>query len=70
MKILRPLKAIKAKCLDCMGQQRNEVKLCPSEDCPLYFYRSGKGPSKRILTDEQRKEIGIRLHKPKEIEVV
>lgn len=35
-------KAIRAKCLDCCGGQRNEVKLCPVTTCPLWIYRLGK----------------------------
>ena len=35
-------KAIRAKCLDCCGGQRNEVKLCPVTNCPLWIYRLGK----------------------------
>lgn len=45
MKILRPLKAIRAKCLDCCGGSANEVKLCEIEDCPLFPYRFGKRPA-------------------------
>lgn len=40
MKKLTPMRAIQAKCLDCMCGNRNEVKLCPSDNCPLYNYRS------------------------------
>jgi len=39
---ISPLKAIGKKCLDCMCFQKNEVKLCPIKDCPLYPYRFGK----------------------------
>lgn len=39
-----PLKAIRAKCLDCMSGSAHEVRLCPSSDCPLYAYRLGKRP--------------------------
>lgn len=35
-------KAIRFKCLDCCGYQSNEVRLCTSEDCPLWRYRMGK----------------------------
>jgi len=31
--------AIKAFCLECMGWQRNEVKNCCSNECPLHPYR-------------------------------
>ena len=42
--MLTPIKAIRAKCLDCCCGQSNEVKLCPCTDCPLYPYRFGKNP--------------------------
>lgn len=29
MKVLTPIKAIRAKCLDCCCQQQIEVRLCP-----------------------------------------
>ena len=43
-KILTPIKSIRAKCLDCCCGQKQEVKLCPSKDCPLYPYRLGHRP--------------------------
>lgn len=43
---MTPLKAIRAKCLDCMCEQPSEVRLCPCEDCPLYPYRMGHNPSR------------------------
>ena len=62
-KILTPIKAIRAKCLDCMCGQMNEVKMCPSEDCSLYPYRMGHSPKRREYTEEQRAEMGARLAK-------
>lgn len=47
MKILSPLKAIRAKCLDCMCDQPSEVRLCPSENCPLWPYRMGHNPNRQ-----------------------
>jgi hypothetical protein len=47
MKKLTPLKAIRKKCLDCVCGSANEVKLCPSDDCPLFTYRFGKNPARR-----------------------
>jgi len=47
IKKLTPMKAIRAKCLDCMGGSHNEVKLCTSENCPLLIYRFGKNPSRK-----------------------
>lgn len=44
MKILRPLKAIRAKCIDCCGGSAREVRFCEIETCPLFPYRFGKKP--------------------------
>ena len=41
---MTPIKAIRAKCLDCCLGQANEVKLCPVTDCSLYPYRLGHNP--------------------------
>lgn len=46
MKILRPLKAIRAKCVECCGGSAVEVKFCEIEDCPLFPYRFGKRPAR------------------------
>jgi len=60
--ITSPLKAIRAKCLDCCCDQTTEVKLCPASTCPLYPFRFGKNPfRKRELTDEQREALCQRL---------
>lgn len=58
-----PLKAIRAKCLDCMCDQASEVKLCPSESCPLYPFRLGKNPfrAKRVFSEEERAAMAQRL---------
>lgn len=42
MKRITRAKAIREKCIDCMCGQKNEVRLCPSLDCPLYAYRLGR----------------------------
>jgi hypothetical protein len=49
-KRLTPVKAIRAKCLDCMGGSSKEVKLCNILECSLFPYRLGKRPKqeKRI----------------------
>jgi len=41
-KKLGPLKAIRKHCLWCMNEQPNEVRLCPTTDCPFYKIRYGK----------------------------
>ena len=59
---MTPMKAIRAKCLECNGTA-NEVKLCPCTDCALWPFRLGKNPNikPRNLTDEQRKAAAERL---------
>lgn len=44
MKKITPIRAIRLKCIDCMAGSAREVKLCPSDDCPLFGYRFGKRP--------------------------
>lgn len=39
-----PLKAIRAKCLDCCLGQFKEIRLCSVTRCPLYPWRLGKRP--------------------------
>ena len=43
---MTPLKAIRAKCLDCCCGQAYEVKLCPCSDCSLYPFRFGNNPNR------------------------
>lgn len=41
---MTPMKAIRAKCLECSNESFNEVRFCPASDCPLYAYRFGHRP--------------------------
>ena len=43
---MTPIKAIRAKCLDCCCGNPNEVRLCPISTCSLYPYRFGKNPDR------------------------
>ena len=43
MSNLTPLKAIRARCIDCSGFELKEVRNCQHLDCPLYPLRMGKG---------------------------
>lgn len=63
--IKSPIKAIRAKCLECSNYQYSEVRECPVEECPLYAFRFGKNPyrAKRILTEEHKEELRERLKK-------
>lgn len=58
-----PVKAIRAKCLDCCCGSELEVKLCPCEDCPLHPYRFGKNPfrAKRQYSEDAKKQMAERL---------
>lgn len=60
--ITSPIKAIRAKCLDCSGDSAKEVKLCTVENCPLYPFRFGKNPfhSRARVSEEQAKLMGVR----------
>jgi hypothetical protein len=39
-----PLKAIRAKCIDCSGGSLAEVRHCHLTKCPLHPYRMGENP--------------------------
>ena len=49
--VLSPLKAIRAKCLDCCCGQVIEICDCPVSDCPLHPYRFGRGPSRTVSAE-------------------
>ncbi len=63
---LTPMKAIRAKCLDCCCGQYGEVKNCTCTNCPLYNFRLGKNPNRkntRIMSEEQKQALKGRLAK-------
>ena len=44
-----PLKAIRMKCIECMGGDTAQackelIRDCPAPDCPLYDFRLGRNP--------------------------
>ena len=41
---MSPLKAIRARCLDCCGYQENEVAACTAVNCPSWPFRTGTNP--------------------------
>lgn len=43
-KRLTPVKAIRAKCLDCCCESVKEVRECTVKNCPLWPYRMGRRP--------------------------
>ena len=50
---LTPIKAIRAKCLDCCCGHPSEVRICTALKCPLYPYRMGKRPKAGKDTPEE-----------------
>lgn len=44
--ILSPMKAIRAKCLECCDGSSIEVNACVVYDCPLFQYRFGRNPKR------------------------
>lgn len=58
-----PMRAIRAKCLDCSNGSPNEVRLCPIQRCPLYPYRFGRNPNikPKEMTEEQKSNLARRL---------
>ena len=44
-----PIKAIRAKCLECSNGQTKEVRECPCHSCPCYPYRMGRRPDQATI---------------------
>ena len=65
--IKKPLKAIRAKCLDC-STTSDEVKHCRCVSCALHPFRFGKNPylPKRVMTPDQKEQAIARLKKARE----
>lgn len=60
--ITSPVKAIRAYCLECVGNQPSEVRNCEIHRCPLHPFRFGKSPFRSMnLTDEERNKRSERL---------
>lgn len=56
------LAVIRAKCLDCCGEQQEEVRKCVAFSCPNWPYRMGSNPFHTVkLTDEERARRSARL---------
>ena len=67
---MKPLKAVRKKCLWCMNEQPKEVKLCPTEDCELWPFRFGKNPNKNRtlkLKDIKQYCLVCSSHRPKQV---
>ena len=44
MKIFTPVKAIRAKCMDCCCNELKEIRECDILHCALWPYRMGRRP--------------------------
>ena len=44
-----PIKAMRAKCLDCTCGSHIDIRKCTVIDCDLYPYRFGKRPTQAII---------------------
>ena len=47
--IKTPIKAMRAKCLDCTCGSHIDIRKCTVIDCALYPYRIGKKPTQAIV---------------------
>ena len=62
-----PLKAIREKCIECVGGRESAgylklISECASPNCPTYEFRYGKNPyHTQNLSSKQRKERAERL---------
>jgi hypothetical protein len=58
-KPMSPLKALRARCIDCCADQPSEVRLCTAVTCPSWPFRMGANPWREI--SEGRRKAGRRL---------
>ena len=53
--IKSPIKAIRAKCLDCVCGSEAEVRKCPVVDCSLWPFRFGRNPFHARSREQRQK---------------
>ena len=57
-----PMKAVKAKCIECCGGSIHEAKKCHINDCPLWNFRPGtRRRQPRTMSAEQRQAVSERF---------
>ena len=58
-----PLRAVRAKCLDCCCGNTAEVRKCVATDCPLWPLRLGSNPfrKKSVLSEGEKQRRAARL---------
>lgn len=69
-RITNPIKAIRAKCLDCCCGSSSEVELCTCTGCALYPFRRGRNPyrAKPELSEEEKARRAELARKAREIQ--
>jgi hypothetical protein len=63
-KPMSPLKALRARCLDCCAGSANEVRLCTAVSCPAWPFRLGSSPWRPPASEARREaqqQAGARL---------
>ena len=55
----KTMKALRSYCLWCCNGQSYEVKLCPSDGCPIWDYRFGHRPRKSNLLPKNSMTAGV-----------
>lgn len=64
-----PVKAMREKCIECMGGRdsedyRRRIKECVSIDCPIFAFRFGKDPYRHLnLSNDQRNRMADRMRR-------
>ena len=63
-KPMSPLKALRARCIDCCAGSANEVRLCTAVSCPAWPFRLGSSPWRPPASEARReaqRQAGARL---------
>lgn len=63
-RVQNPLKALRARCLDCCCNDASEVRKCVATNCPSWPFRMGKDPfrKKPVLSEVERQRRTALLH--------
>lgn len=63
-----PQKAIVNFCIMCMGGHKSWVKECTSINCPLYEFRFGRNPYRKVreYSEEELEKLKNRAKKARE----
>ena len=62
-KPMSPVKAIRARCLDCCVYQPKEVALCAQTGCAAWPFRFGKSPWRKARPPSARQLAALQRHR-------